>query len=144
MAGRPKIGSEIDVANKLSRKKIAQTLLSDQAQASNFFSRGIGCSRSSQKFPTSHPKLCLSSHVVTAISDVVGAGAHKAKANVATSVKTTAAMAKSAFKMSTTSAATAVGEAATAEAEEAAAAMTSNVIGVHSLGTEIATAQQRQ
>ena len=74
MADRPKIGSEIDVANKLSRKKIAQTLRSDQAQAHSFFSRGIGCSGSSQKSPESHPKLCLSPHVAAAISDVLGPG----------------------------------------------------------------------
>lgn len=135
MAGRPKIGSEIDVANKLSRKKMAQTLRSDQAQATSFFSRGIGCSGSSQKFPKSYLILFLSPHVVAAISDVLVSGAPKAKANVTTAAKTTPAVAKSALKIPTTSAAIAAEEAATAEA----AAMTSDVIGVHSRGTEIVT-----
>lgn len=133
MAGRPKIGSEIDVANKLSRRKMAQTLRSDQAQASSFFSRGIGCSGSSQKFPKSYLILFLSPHVVAAISDVLVSGAPKAKANVTTAA--TPAVAKSALKIPTTSAAIAAEEAATAEA----AAMTSDVIGVHSRGTEIVT-----
>lgn len=136
MAGRPKIGSEIDVANKLSRKKMAQTLRSYRAQATSFFSRGIGCSGSSQKFPKSHLKLFLSPHVAAAISDVLGAGAPKAKANVTTAAKTTPAVAKSALKIPTTSAAVAAEEAATAEE----AAMTSDVIGVHSRGTEIVRA----
>ena len=41
MAGRPKIGSNAEIANKLSRQKRAKALLSDQAQASSFFSKGI-------------------------------------------------------------------------------------------------------
>jgi hypothetical protein len=40
MAGRPKFGSDADIANKLSRQKKARTLQSDQARANSFFSRG--------------------------------------------------------------------------------------------------------
>lgn len=120
MAGRPKIGSEVDVANKLSRKKIAQTLRSDQAQASSFFSRGSDCSGSSQTFSNSHSELCLSQHIVAAISDIssvnsVRAGATKTQASVTKSMKTAAIAVDSAFK-------TAAISASTAEAAEAATA----------------------
>lgn len=147
MAGRPKIGSEVDVANKLSRKKIAQTLRSDQAQASSFFSRGTGCSGRLPRNLNSHSKLCLAQHVVAAISDVVGvnsvgAGATKAQASVTKSTKTTAIVVNSASKTATISASAAeaaetarAGAVKSAEKPASSATTVSDVIGVDSAPT---------
>ena len=40
MAGRPKIGSDVDIANKILREKTSKALKKDQAQAKAFFTRG--------------------------------------------------------------------------------------------------------
>lgn len=40
MAGRPKIGSDVEKANKILREKSRRALKNDQAQAEAFFTRG--------------------------------------------------------------------------------------------------------